>query len=155
METFSALLAICEGNSPVPGEFPAQRPVTRIFDFFFDLCLNKRLSKQPSGWRFETPSWSLWRQCNAMWSHHICLEAVWGRWSRILTMISVPLGIWQFPILKSSVFTERIIAPAGGYILNVSLMTRSLYCRLGRSLNSISLRQPSTSSMSARSLQTI
>ena len=24
METFSALLAICAGNSPVPGEFPAQ-----------------------------------------------------------------------------------------------------------------------------------
>ena len=32
METFSALLAICAGNSPVPGEFPAQRPVTRSFD---------------------------------------------------------------------------------------------------------------------------
>ena len=42
METFSALLAICAGNSPVPGEFPAQRPVTRNFDGFFDLRLNKR-----------------------------------------------------------------------------------------------------------------
>ena len=49
METFSALLAICAENSPVPGEFPAQRPVTRSFDIFFDLCLNKRLSKQPWG----------------------------------------------------------------------------------------------------------
>ena len=29
METFTALLAICAGNSPVTGEFPAQRPVTR------------------------------------------------------------------------------------------------------------------------------
>ena len=37
METFSTLLAICAGNSPVPGEFPAQRPVTRSFDVFFDL----------------------------------------------------------------------------------------------------------------------
>ena len=36
METFSALLAICAGNSPVSGEFPAQRPVTRSFDIFFD-----------------------------------------------------------------------------------------------------------------------
>ena len=45
METFSALLAICAGNSPVPGEFPTQRPVTRSFDVFFDLRLNKRLSK--------------------------------------------------------------------------------------------------------------
>ena len=33
METFSALLAICAGNSPVPGEFPAQRPVTRSLIF--------------------------------------------------------------------------------------------------------------------------
>ena len=32
-----------------PGEFPAQRPVTRSFDVFFNLCLNKRLSKQPWG----------------------------------------------------------------------------------------------------------
>ena len=46
MENFSALLAICAGNSPVPGEFPAQRPVTRSFNVFFDLRLNKRLSKQ-------------------------------------------------------------------------------------------------------------
>ena len=37
METFSALLAICAGNSPVPGEFLAKRPVTRSFDVFFDL----------------------------------------------------------------------------------------------------------------------
>ena len=40
METFSALLAICAGNSPVTGEFPTQRPVTRSFDVFFDLRLN-------------------------------------------------------------------------------------------------------------------
>ena len=46
METFSALLAICAGNSPVPGDFPAQRPVTRNFDVFFDLRPNKLLSKQ-------------------------------------------------------------------------------------------------------------
>ena len=45
-------------------EFPTQRPVTRSFDVFFDLRLNKRLSKQPWGWWFETPSWSLWRHCN-------------------------------------------------------------------------------------------
>ena len=46
METFSALLAFCAGNSPVTGEFPSQRPATRGFDVFFDLRLNKRLSKQ-------------------------------------------------------------------------------------------------------------
>ena len=64
IETFSALLAICAGNSPVTGEFPAQRPVTRSFDVFFDLRLNARLSKQSWGWWFVTLSWPLWRHCN-------------------------------------------------------------------------------------------
>ena len=45
MDTFSALLAICAGNSPVPGEVPAQRPVMQSFDVFFDLRPNKRLSE--------------------------------------------------------------------------------------------------------------
>ena len=53
METFSALLALCAGNSPVTGEFPAQRPVMRSFDAFFDLRLNKRLCKQWLGWWFR------------------------------------------------------------------------------------------------------
>ena len=69
MEPFSASLAICAGNSPVPGEFPAQRPVTRSFEIFFDLRLNKRMSKQPWGWWFETLSCPLWRHCNVRsWS---------------------------------------------------------------------------------------
>ena len=49
METFSALLALCVGNSPVNGEFPSQRPVTGSFDVLFDLHLNKRLSKPEAG----------------------------------------------------------------------------------------------------------
>ena len=44
----SVLLALYAGNSPVTGEFPSQRPVTRSF-VFFDLRLNKRLSKQSGG----------------------------------------------------------------------------------------------------------
>ena len=66
METFSALLAICAGNSPISGEFPAQRPVTRSFGVFFDLRLNERLSKHSWGWWLETPSCPLWRQSNAI-----------------------------------------------------------------------------------------
>ena len=52
------------GEFTGPGEFPSQRLVMRSFDVFFDMRLNKRLSKQPWGWWFETSSWSLWRQCN-------------------------------------------------------------------------------------------
>ena len=66
METFSALLALCAGKSPLTGEFPAQRPVSRCFDVFFDLRLNKPLSKHSWGWWFETSSRSFWRHCNTV-----------------------------------------------------------------------------------------
>ena len=44
MEKKSALMAFCAGNSLVTGEFRTQRPMTRSFDIFFDLRLNKQLS---------------------------------------------------------------------------------------------------------------
>ena len=49
------------------GELPSQRPVTRSFDVFFDLRLDKRPSKQSWGCWFEPPSHhSLWRHCNEL-----------------------------------------------------------------------------------------
>ena len=93
MEIFSALLAICAGNSPVPGEVPTQRPVTRRFDVFFDLRQNKRLSKQWWGWWFETLSHPLWRHRNEFWSlqvvilglvnavHRLLDHASWQAWA--------------------------------------------------------------------------
>ena len=60
----STLLALCAGNYSVTSEFPTQRPVMRSFDVFFDLRMNKRLSKQSWGWWFGTSSRSLWRYCN-------------------------------------------------------------------------------------------
>ena len=55
METFFALLALCAGNSPVTGKFPSQRVATWSLDAWFDLRLNKRLSKPSGRWWFETP----------------------------------------------------------------------------------------------------
>ena len=75
IKIFSALLAFWARNSAVPGEFPAQRPVSRIFDVFFDLRLNKRLRKQSWGWWFATLSRPLWRHnngnvlCGCFWLH--------------------------------------------------------------------------------------
>ena len=66
-------MALCAGNSPLTGEFPSQRPMTRGFDVFCHLCLNKRLSKQAWGWGFETPSRPLSRHCNG-------LEITYGVW---------------------------------------------------------------------------
>ena len=73
--TFSVTGHLC-GNSPVSGEFPAQRPVTRSFDIFFDLCLNKRLSKQSWGWWFETLSCPLWRHRNILQIWHEYLHFI-------------------------------------------------------------------------------
>ena len=90
---FSALLAICAGNSPVPGEFPAQRPVTRSFVVPFDLRLNQRL-RQSWGWWFETLSRPLWRHCNTqtgisrLSSRNVC---PWSRvavqWTGLVTRV--------------------------------------------------------------------
>ena len=63
------VLALCAGNSSVICEIFVQRPVMRSFDYFFDVRLNKRLSKQSWGWWFETPSCSLWRHCNDITRH--------------------------------------------------------------------------------------
>ena len=48
-ETFSALLDLCQGKSPVSGGFLSQRPVTRSFVFFLDIewanaCENSRVA---------------------------------------------------------------------------------------------------------------
>ena len=77
METFSTLVALCMGNSPVTSEFPSQRPVKWSFDVFFDLCLNKQLSTQSRSWWFETSSCPLWRHLMVHWhrpkpSHITC-----------------------------------------------------------------------------------
>ena len=98
METFSALLALCAGNSPVNGEFPTQRPVTRSFDVFFNLCVNKRVSKQSWGWWFETRSRSLWRHCNEM-AFNFALE-YWsrpakGRYLHVPNVLLLDIGLFS------------------------------------------------------------
>ena len=65
MEIFSALMVLRKGKPRVTSVSTSQRPVTQSFDVFFDLRLNKRLSKQGRRWRFETPPHSLWRHCNS------------------------------------------------------------------------------------------
>ena len=98
METFSPLLAICAGNSPVPGEFPTQRPVTRSFDVFFDLRLNKRLSKQPWDWCFETLSCPLWRHRNVMVNFH----TQWRISHSSVTVQKTETGLWLISLISGS-----------------------------------------------------
>ena len=111
METFSALLAICAGNSPVPGEFPTQRPVTRSFHVYFDLHPDKRLSKQLWDWWFETLSCSLWRHRNDGPQHQTTIR-------RLSQMRALQAGgreldrnLWQF--------LELWISPHFNMLLNI------------------------------------
>ena len=87
METFSALLALCAGNSPVTGKFTAQRLVARSFDVFIDLPLNKRLCKQSWGWWFETLSHPLWRHRNGC--HDNKTAADFSKWMKVDAYISM------------------------------------------------------------------
>ena len=88
VEIFFVLLALCAGNSLVTGEFPSQRPVTRSFYVYFDLRLNKRLSKQSWCRWFEVPLHSLWHHCNDY--HHFIQTSMSNLWSGplLLTWIS-------------------------------------------------------------------
>ena len=93
-------------RSPVKtGEFPAQRPVTRSFDVFFDLHPNKRLCKQWRGWWFETPSCPLWRHCNA---YCLLQNGSWGFRSSSWVIIYVT-KIWKHQ--KKIVYTKYEIFP--------------------------------------------
>ena len=94
---------MCAGKSPVPGELPAQRPVTQSFDVFFDLRLNKRLVKQSWGWWFETLSHPLWRLC--ILDIYVCCLRRHRSWYLILMAclfnkqhIHIPLilGWWSY-----------------------------------------------------------
>ena len=114
METFSVLLGLCAGNSMVTGEFPTQRPVMGKFDVFFDLCLNKRLSKQSWGWWFETPSHSLWRHCNispwcVFWTS---LSAVQERLLNLITLTTTPppLCVWCIVRKHKNIFTFSVMS---------------------------------------------
>ena len=77
METFSALLTICAGNSVVTGEFPAQRPVTRTFDVFFDLHMK-------NGWVNTSEAGDLRRNL----AHYEVTVMVWQKRSRLVWLLS-------------------------------------------------------------------
>ena len=100
METFSALLALWAGNSPVTREFPPQRPVTRSIDVFFDLCLNQRLSKQSRRRWFEALSRPLWRPCNGdslvSASQFVCCG-----------LMTCYLSVWLFVLCCSDISCSR------------------------------------------------
>ena len=61
MQTLSELLALCAGNSPATGEFPAQRPVTRSFDVFFAWVNNREAGDLGRHRALHDVTWTPWR----------------------------------------------------------------------------------------------
>ena len=93
------------GEFTGPGEFSAQRPVTRSFDVSFDLRLNKRLNKQSWGWWFETLSRPFWRHRNvlprtgdhtARWMNYVLLNPILLVLLPVATSNEVPLALWKW-----------------------------------------------------------
>ena len=64
-------------RSPVNSPHKSQWRGALMFSL---ICPNKQLSKQSWGWWFGTPSWSLWRQCNALnpLDRFIPFEVIWN-----------------------------------------------------------------------------
>ena len=86
-----AMITSSNGNilgvtRPLCGEFTGHRwiPLTKAsnteLDVFFDLRLNKRLSKQSWGWWFEVPS--RLRHCNVPY------HGMWMSWPRLVLAIN-------------------------------------------------------------------
>ena len=112
------------GKFTCPGEFPTQRPVTRSFDVFFDLCLNKRLSKQSSGWWFETLSRPLWRHRNEKITNRVHIFV------KVLFVLSVHTFSWT-PITE-----PYDLKPQFNRFIYIKFI--STYCHKGCEASSIS-----------------
>ena len=114
--------ALCAGNSPVIGGFHSQRPVTRSFDVFCNLCLNKPVSTQSWGcmviWDAIDP---LWRHCNGYWRKLLYAHQDWwqyflsffflfvfllSRISRMPTSATNVQVITQYPSESTEIFAD-------------------------------------------------
>ena len=108
------LLDLCAGNSPVTGEFPAQRPVTRSLIFFY-MRLKKRLRKQLWGRR------SLWRHCNDLDFSRCYRISTWLIVRRVNLKTTTEKNIAYMHYLCEGVqyhpITRRLYSPA--YTTNV------------------------------------
>ena len=84
-----------------------KRSVTRRFDVFFDLLLNKRLGKQWWGWWFETPSWSLWRHGNVC--TQFALHCVLSQFGVVLIHILQGHSIHYNDVIMSTIASQITI----------------------------------------------
>ena len=103
---FSALLALCAGNSPVTGKFPSQRPVTRSFDVFCDLRLI-------NAW-VNTPEAGDLRRHRAHYDLVVALESIYRyhckqRQKLYTKWFSMQIGLWSAKSLADMGRTDFVM----------------------------------------------
>ena len=96
MEAFSALQALCAGNSPVNGEFPFQRASKADFDVSFDMGPQKLLKKLSKDRWFETTR----RSCDVILMSAPCstwfnTERHWWVNYVMMQLIALPFACFQ------------------------------------------------------------
>ena len=79
MKTFSALLALCAGNSPVIGEFPTQWPVTRSFAVSLNCAwinswVNNRSADDLSRHHAPYDVIVMYRECSSVMMHAVLFQ---------------------------------------------------------------------------------
>ena len=88
METISTLLAICAGNSLVPGEFPAQRPVTLMFSLIC-VWINGWVNNRDAG---DLRSYRVHYDVTVMWCTSYCVLSITSEWLKWY--------IWNLPVCQ-------------------------------------------------------
>ena len=109
----------------VTGEFPSQRPVTRSFDVFFHMRLNKRLSKQSSRWQFETPSCSIWRHCNDNNMQYVAVK------TRSFFFQKSPQRSFHSSPVKASYGVSFVGSNSGWYLVSATAVIRAITWYIG------------------------
>ena len=123
-DKISPMMTSSNGNifhvtGPLCGEFTGHRwiPHTKAsdaeFDVFYDMRLNKWLSKQAWGWWFETPSRSLWRHCNALDWVNIVAAAGTTRQKSASADIALTQLCVAIPVSASNGAVTKILASGG------------------------------------------
>ena len=92
MDAFAMLSTVCSGNSLVTGEFPAQRPVTRSFDVYFDLRLNKQLSVSKRSLTYT----QLFIQAQIIEHFKYKFRSFDSLWDHVLSDIRITLRGWSY-----------------------------------------------------------
>ena len=119
-------------HDDVNGEFPAERTVTRGVDVFFDLRLNKQLSKQPWCWWFETSSCSLWRHCNVWtekktWTHCIAVVSIITNYFIIIhdrwTWSLISASLWSTGNSENTISYDNTLEFSQNFRLGLSFLT--------------------------------